>query len=65
MDFEYNFKGIEKLRCDTSGNFNYNNMPVKKQWRPGQIFIKINNKRYGMKTLRKIAYRVKSENLPF
>jgi hypothetical protein len=65
MDFEYNFKGIDKLRCDIDGNFNYNNTPIKKQWREGQIFIKIYNKRYGMKTLRKLAFKVKMEILFF
>ena len=65
MDFEYKFKNISGLRCDIDGNFIYDNIPIKKQWRPGQVFIKISGKRYGMKTLRKLAYKIECENLPF
>ena len=65
MDFEYNFRGIDGLRCSADGEFNYNNTPIKKQWRAGQIFVKIGSKRYGMKTLRKLAYKTESIKLPF
>lgn len=65
MDYEYKFKNIPNLRCDLKGNFVYKNVPIKLQWRVGQIFIKIEKKRYGVKTLRKLAYKIKIESLPF
>ena len=65
MDFEYQFKNIPNLRCDLSGNFFYKDEPIKKQWRPGQIFIKIENKRYGIKTLRKVAFKTIEDKIPF
>ncbi len=65
MDYEYQFKGIPNLRCDMAGNFNYKNLPIKKQWRTGQVFIKIENKRYGIKTLRKLAFKTESIKIPF
>jgi hypothetical protein len=59
----FKFKGIENLKCDLKGNFYYLNKPLKKYWRSSQIYIKIENKKYGMKTLRKLAYKVKSKNV--
>lgn len=63
--FEYKFRNIPDLRCSMSGDFNYKDTPIKKQWRPGQVFIKIDNKRIGTKSLRKQAYKAEIENIPF
>ena len=63
--FEYFFTGIPNLRCDMDGNFNYKNTPIKKQWRPGQIFIKVESKRIGLIGLRKSAVKKEIEYLPF
>ena len=63
MYFIYLFKNIEKLSCDLKGNFFYDEMPIKKYYRTGQIYLRIEGKRYGLKSLKKLAY--KSELLPF
>lgn len=65
MDYEYQFKGIDGLRCDMKGNFALANEPIKKQWRAGQVFVKVGYRRYGIKTLRKLAYKTESIQIPF
>ena len=61
------FIGISNLYSDENGNFFYKEKPIKKKWRVGQIYIECNKKRYGMNTLRKLAYKttIKEEILPF
>jgi len=63
----FKFKNINCLYSDINGNFFFNEKPIKKHWRKGQIFIIINKKQIGMKTLRKITYKSKIniEELPF
>jgi hypothetical protein len=63
--YEYIFDGIDGLRCDASGNFSHHNRPIKKQWRPGQIFVLVGKKQHGIKTLRKLARKVESVEIPF
>jgi uncharacterized protein with ACT and thioredoxin-like domain len=65
MAFEYHFKNITGLVCDSSGNFSYNNTPIKKCWRPGQVFLNIKKKRIGIKKLRKLAFKTESIHVPF
>jgi hypothetical protein len=63
----YLFRGVDGLHSDTDGNFFYNEKAIKKYWRVGQIYIQIKEKRYGIKTLRKLAYKSTKEKeyLPF
>lgn len=63
----YKFKNINNLYCDFKGNFFYDEKPIKKKWRIGQIYIDINKKRYGMNTLRKLTYKstIINHELPF
>lgn len=63
----YLFKGIENLYSDENGSFFYNERPIKKKWRVGQVYVEVNKKRYGMNTLRNLAYKsiIKEETLPF
>lgn len=63
--FEYAFTGIPDLRCTSDGIFIHNNISIKKQWRTGQVFINISGKRYGIKTLRKLAYKTQAIEIPF
>jgi len=63
--FEYIFIGIDGLRCDSEGNFFYQNNPIKKQWRPGQIFLLINGRRQSIRKLRTLTRKVKQIEIPF
>lgn len=57
----YQFAGIEGLIFRNGRDF-----LVRKKWRPGQIYIEIEQKRIGMNTLRKIARKTETENIcPF
>lgn len=63
----YLFNGIADLYSDLSGNFFYKNKPIKKHWRPGQIYLQIDKKKYGMNTLRKLAIisEIETDKIPF
>jgi len=64
----YRFKGIDLFYSDMQGNFYLlNGIPIKKQYHNGRNCIRIKQKRYGLKTLRKLAYKsyIVEENLPF
>lgn len=67
LEHGYRFKNIYGLHCDKNGNFFFRNKPIKKRWRKGQIYIEANKKRYGINTLRKLAYKYFFEKdfLPF
>lgn len=61
------FTGMPGLICEEDGSFYYQGKFLHKKYRPGQIYIQICKKRYGMRTLRKLAYKTKIEieNFPF
>jgi|GEM_PF-4801417 len=48
------------------GNFftEQGDRPLKKEAHEGRIVIRFSNKRFGLKTLRSIAYKTKKELLP-
>ena len=57
MEEIFKFHGIDDLYSDINGNFFYKEKPIKKCYRSGQIYIRFNKKKYGMITLRKLAYK--------
>lgn len=61
------FDGVDNLYADKDGNFFYDGKLIKKRWRVGQIYIQVKERRYGMNTLRKLAYSgvLEEEENPF
>lgn len=63
----FKFKNIPDLYCEEDGSFYYKEKLIHKRYRVGQIYLQLDKKRFGIKTLRKIAYKAKIEinDLPF
>lgn len=63
----YAFRGIKDLICEEDGSFYYKEKLIHKRYRVGQIYLQLDKKRYGINTLRKLAYKIKIKvyDLPF
>ena len=52
----FRFKNIPDLYADESGNFFFNNAPVKKVYNNGTFAVRVGKTKRGIKKLRTLAY---------